>query len=350
MPTGKPRECYLESLVADLEELLARFQQTESVRFEDFSAVWRNMGFGRIFYGSLAGNEMREFCQLSLTTTFSYFLPPYSFQIRVGALYLLYGLYHTQLALPKAKIRIALMDWKEIQNFYQDCVNSQHYDAVYIFKKLITENAVVYTAMPKVLTFHVTKKDQQHKVCEEFRDRPQRVKDLISTDLLEVANIQGHYERLKASVLARSSIAVIQQDLPGRLHSCMLEFLRWQDSHGDCGVAESLDATEEKTQQIECSNRAELLASIKTKSYGHVSEASKSRRHRQVEMDMCVSGTNQIPGVTKYHKRGPSLRARTWKNFGGEGDDQKTQYWLLSAAEEERAALKRPKRQHRFRW
>ncbi|KAJ8009219.1 hypothetical protein DPEC_G00086620 [Dallia pectoralis] len=337
------KECYVNPLVSDFEELLGRFQQTESVRFEEFSAIWKNMGFGRLFYGFLTGFEMREFCQLTLTTTFNYFLPPYSFQIRVGALYLLYGLYYTQLALPKAKIRIALKDWKQIQKFYQDCANSQHYDAVYILKKLISEKAVVYAAMPKPLNFRVGKKDNQHKVCEEFRDRPQRVKELLYTDVLEVANIQSHYERLKASVLANSSITVIQPDLAGRLHGCMLEFLHWQDRHGDCGDTEPLVASDKKAQQIESFNRAQLLEAIKTKSYGHVTEASKSRRHRQVEMDMYVSGTKQIPEVTKWKKKGPSLKARTCKIFGEDGYDQKRQHWLLSPAEEESGKLKRPK-------
>ncbi|CAB1343028.1 unnamed protein product, partial [Coregonus sp. 'balchen'] len=241
--------------------------------------------------GSLAGNKMREFCHLTLTMAFNYFLPPYSFQIRVGGLYLLYGLYHTQLASPKEKIRIALKDWEQIQKFYQDS-----------------------------LTFRVKKKPQHHKVCEEFRDRPERVKDLISTDMLqEVANIQGHYERLKASVLERSSIAVTQQDLPARLHSCVLEFLHWQDRHEDRGDADHLVAAEEKAQQVESSNRAQLLASIKTKSYGHLAEASKSRRHRQVEMDASISGTDHFQEAPKYHKsRAPSLRARTCKNLCGE--------------------------------
>ncbi|KAM9421047.1 snRNA-activating protein complex subunit 1-like [Salvelinus alpinus] len=352
MPNGKAKDRFLKPLVADYEELLGRFQQTESVRFEEFTAVWRNMGFSSVFYGSLAGNEMREFCHLTLTMAFNYFLPPYSFQIRVGGLYLLYGLYHTQLASPKEKIRIALKDWEQIQKFYQDSVNSQHYDAVYIIRKLIAENAVLYTAMPQMLTFRVKKKSQHHKVCEEFRDRPERVKDLISTDmLLEVANIQGHYERLKASVLERSSIAVTKQDLPARLHSCVLEFLHWQDRQENRGDADHLVYAEEKAQQVESSNRAQLLASIKTKSYGCLAEASKSRRHRQVQMDTSISGTGYIKEAPKYHKsRAPSLRARTYKKLCGEGDEQKIQYWLLSAAEEDKTALKRQKRKHSFRW
>lgn len=33
----------------DCEELLSRFQKTESVRFETFSTLWREMKFSEIF-------------------------------------------------------------------------------------------------------------------------------------------------------------------------------------------------------------------------------------------------------------------------------------------------------------
>ncbi|KAL0967552.1 hypothetical protein UPYG_G00253690 [Umbra pygmaea] len=340
MPRGKSKDYYVKPFIEDVEELLGRFQQTDSVRFEDFSAIWRSMVFHSVFYGTLADSEMREFCQLTLTTAFNYFLPPYSFQIRVGALYLLYGLYNTQHALPKAKIRFALKDWDQIQKFYQDSLRSQHSDVVYVLKKLVTDSAFIYTAMPQLLSFRV-KKDQQSKVCEAFRDRPQRVKEFLSTDVLEVANVQAHYERLKSSVL-KSPIAVIHQDFPGRLYSCMMEFLRWQDRKGGHGEADPLVATEEETREVESSNRAQVLASIKSKSYGHLTEASKSRRHRQVKME--------IPEVCRHQRKGPSLRARTQKNFGLDAEERKTQYWLLSTTEKERAALLKRNRKLEFRW
>lgn len=37
-------------LQADCEALLSRFQETDSVRFEDFTELWRSMKFGTIFW------------------------------------------------------------------------------------------------------------------------------------------------------------------------------------------------------------------------------------------------------------------------------------------------------------
>ena len=45
------------------------------------------------------------FTKEALALAWRYFLPPHTFQIRVGALYLLYGLYNTQLCQPKQKVR-----------------------------------------------------------------------------------------------------------------------------------------------------------------------------------------------------------------------------------------------------
>ena len=48
--------------------------------------------------------EKNTFTKEALALAWRYFLPPYTFQIRVGALYLLYGLYNTQLCQPKQKV------------------------------------------------------------------------------------------------------------------------------------------------------------------------------------------------------------------------------------------------------
>ncbi|ELV13937.1 snRNA-activating protein complex subunit 1, partial [Tupaia chinensis] len=97
-------------LQADCETLLSRFQETDSVRFEDFTELWRNMKFGTIFCGKMRNLEKNTFTKEALALAWRYFLPPYTFQIRVGALYLLYGLYNTQLCQPKQKEMLNVHD------------------------------------------------------------------------------------------------------------------------------------------------------------------------------------------------------------------------------------------------
>ncbi|XP_018583022.1 snRNA-activating protein complex subunit 1b [Scleropages formosus] len=353
---------YIQALKADFEELLGQFQRTDSVRYENFLPIWRNLDFPSLFYGKIVPNEMRIFCRLALATAYQYFLPPYTFQIRVGGLYLLYGLYHTQLASPKEKIRIALKDWEEVMKFQQDAANAQHYDVVYILRKLLSEKSFYFAAMPKQLNYQSKKKPLRNEVCEEFRERPQRVKDLISMDTLEeVMNVQQHYEKMKAAISATpgqldSAINFIRKDLVSQLRSTMMEYHKLEEQQSRDTVPKSGDgdnaAGEGSSEQQECSQRAQLLASIKSKSYGHVLEASKSRRHRQVEMDTSGSGTDPSQLVLFRKKKRPlSLKARTKKNLidkVGTLKQEATEFTGPGMMEEN--SKENSKKKRRFRW
>uniref|UniRef100_A0A3B3QZH8 Small nuclear RNA activating complex polypeptide 1 n=1 Tax=Paramormyrops kingsleyae TaxID=1676925 RepID=A0A3B3QZH8_9TELE len=296
-------EYYIGPLKSDCEDILSQFQRTESVRYETFSAIWRKMDFSTIFYGKMSPNEMSTYTRLALTTAYPYFLPPYTFQIRVGGLYLLYGLYHTQLTSPKEKIRIALKDWEDIVKFQKDAVNAQHFDVVYILRKLFTLKAFYFTAMPKMLFFEVKRKPKRDEVCEDFRERPEHVKELIDMETLEeIMNVQQHYEKMKAAISTTlgqkySGISLIRKDLSLQLRDTVMEYHKWQEKVVSCLLRSS--------GLIVCL----LLGSP---------QVSRARRHRQVEMDTSGSGTD--PGLeVSLRKRPQSLRARTRKNLIGKG-------------------------------
>ncbi|XP_072538834.1 snRNA-activating protein complex subunit 1a [Salminus brasiliensis] len=359
MTTAAAKSCdyFWVPFKTDCEELLGRFQQTDSVRYEEFAAIWRDMDFSSVFHGMTTRQEKRTFTRLVFATVYNYFLPPYSFQIRAGALYMFYGLYHAQLPLPKEKIWIALKDWVHIQKFFSDAFSCQHLDVVYVYRKLESEKVFYYTAMSKQLTFDAKRRFVNKDVNEEFQDRSARVAELVNTDTLEeIANVQNHYERIKQGLSVASSISVTPVNLTAKLQECTLEFQQWQEKNTNAKTKRNKDSgteAKESTQQteLESSMRIELLASIKSKSYSQLSKASKSRRHRQVEMDTSGSGTDHAQECLGTRKnRPPSLRARTWKNLGKKESDERTQHWLLSTKEEDKNALKRPQQRNRFKW
>lgn len=53
------------------------------------------------------------------------------------------------------QIRIALKDWPEILKFQQELIDSQHYDAAYIFRTLRLARAFHFTAMPKLVSCYI---------------------------------------------------------------------------------------------------------------------------------------------------------------------------------------------------
>ncbi|XP_035023439.1 snRNA-activating protein complex subunit 1b [Hippoglossus stenolepis] len=309
-----------KQLKSDCELLLGHFQKTESVRFQVFSQIWRESNFTHIFYGTVR-HEKRAFSRLVLDLAYSYFLPPFSFQIRVGGLYLLYSLYQCQTASPPEQIRVALKDWDEAMKFEKDAADAQHLDAVYILRRLMFLKAFHFTAMPTLLAFKKKRKMEKSALCEEFVERACRPQELINGDLLEeLSNIHELYEKMKTSISlpSETSVNLIHKSFVPQLRSTVLDFHKWQqnkdatDQDEDCGEGTS--------SQQECSNRAGLLASIKSKAYGEAAEASKSRRHRQVEVDPTSneSGPSNTRGHSKNTK--PSLKTRTNENIRISGD------------------------------
>ncbi|XP_024133030.1 snRNA-activating protein complex subunit 1 [Oryzias melastigma] len=369
---------------ADCEELLSRFRRTQSVRFEIFSGIWRDMKFASIFYGTLF-HEKRPFARLVLDTAYCYFLPPFSFQIRVGGLYLLYSLYHSQGAVPLEQIRLALKDCEDVKKFEKDAVDAQHFDVVFILHKLMSSKAILFTAMPITLVFTKKRKVETSALCEDFVERAARPQELVNADLLEelsnihelyedmksavtpqaecsmslirkdlasqlrssvmdfhnwqqtklsgvdeeedsaegtssqmeeLSNIHELYENMKSAVTPRaeSSMNLIRKDLASQLRSSVMDFHNWQQTKLS-GVDEEEDSAEGTSSQMEASKRAELLASIKSKAFGEAAEMCKSRRHRQVEVDVPVSEaeSQHASGSSRIIK--PSLRSRTTENI-----------------------------------
>ncbi|KAL7889248.1 hypothetical protein AOLI_G00015060, partial [Acnodon oligacanthus] len=360
---GEPRRCvggmerYRRAVRTDCERLLGAFQATDSVRYEEFSAIWRRMNFSSVFHGRMELSETRAFTRSALSVASPYLFPPYTFQIRVGGLYVLYGLYNTQLTIPKEKIRLALKDWNDLVRFQQDAVNAQHYDVVYILRKLLSEKAFYFTAMPNILFFNL--KGRRGEKCQKLRDtfidRPTRPQELISTDMVEeLANVHEHYEKLKQAVSSQPDtpdLSLIKQNLVPRLHSAVFTYCSWQQSQAEFdrqGVGSDAGAGEGTSCQESC-QRAQLLQSIKSRCYGEAAEACRSRRHRQVELTS--ADTDMTTEEVSNCKKVLSLKERTQLRFMSQGNLNKdltstTKLWCLTALDEKTEE----KKKRRFTW
>ncbi|XP_061674686.1 snRNA-activating protein complex subunit 1b [Syngnathoides biaculeatus] len=297
---------------SDCEELLARFQRTDCVRFETFSKIWREMNFGRIFFGT-AGHQKRAFSRLALDVAFVYFLPPFSFQIRVGGLYLLYGLYHCQTASPRAGIGVALKDWTDVLSFEKDAREARHLDAIFVLRQLRFQKAFRFSATPLALTFERRPKEVRSQLGNKFVARACGPQELLDRDALEeLSNVHELYKQLKSSVRSpaqreRLGLDVTRDDLPALLRGHVVDFHSWQKterqeaSDGDEDVAEGTSTREESV------HRAQLLSSIKSKAYGQAAQVCKSRRHREVGVD----SSGPAPQKGRSASRKISLKART---------------------------------------
>lgn len=353
-------EFYYEPLTDDVEELLALFQHTETVRYELFSSIWREMRFSDVFIGLTNMAEMKRFSVVALGTAMKYFLPPYSYQIRVGGLYLLFAFYNTQNTIPPVKIRLALKDWEKVQKFLKDSVDAGHLDVIYIYHKLVSIKAFQYVAMPHNLTFQKQKKLKKERVCAEFLGRTSAVLEFFSLDIMEeLINIKDQYENLKkATAEVSGQVTMTNPNFASHLKDCESEFITWQQkTFAKNWNDEKLEEDDEKSGDDDASSsssRARLLSSIKNKSYNNYQQASKSRRHRKATtVDVSTSQVNDVQERVVQRKRPPSLRARTTKSLGEAQEENKLQAWLLTAPEgQERVPFKRSQQPppYRERW
>lgn len=318
---------YGKQVKLDCEELLSRFQKTESVRFETFSKIWREMKFSEIFYGGVSNSRKRAFTRLILDKACCFFLPPFSFQIRVGGLYLLYSLHGCQTAVPTQHIRLALKDWEHVQKFVKDARDAQHWDAVYILQQMLGRKAFHFTAMPTLLSFNNKRKPERSPLCEDFIERTSRPHELINPETLEeLSNIHELYAKMKTAVTASSeqavsSIDLIRKNLVPELHGTVMDFYKWQQSGDAADDHSEDDGGEGPSSQQESSKRADLLASIKSRAFGQASEAVRSRRHRQVQLDVAgdETGALQFSGRSRRQRK-PSLKAKTNMNVKISGE------------------------------
>ncbi|XP_073427132.1 snRNA-activating protein complex subunit 1 [Dendrobates tinctorius] len=273
----------------DCESFLGFFQATDTVRFEEFLSIWKGLKFHTIFYGGMRSLESNRFTREVLSVASTYFLPPYTFQIRVGAMYLLYGLYNTQLCQPKQKIRLSLKDWTDVEQLHQEIISAQHLDAVYIFRQMRRMRAFYFTAMPTMLTFKSQRSIQPEVSKEEFLEKKDRVADLITSESLEeIMNIQEHYQKTKCHLSYGKSqpdktLNLIKEDFTDNLQSLVEGYQFWKQEKR-APRTNNDDEQEGTSQESEGSERARHLAQLKSKTYSAVTQAVKSRRHRQVEM------------------------------------------------------------------
>ncbi|XP_039264735.2 uncharacterized protein LOC120340527 [Styela clava] len=148
----------------DVIRLLQKFVATESIRFSEFSRIWRESNFTLIYLGRCGIREHREFLEEAFKVLLKYIMPPYNLQVRVGGVYTMYSVYYTQKLAKKRRIRMPLSCWANFCELQQDVIDCQHLDAVYIIRKLISDRAFMLCAYPSMLSV-----DEVYLYDEEFQ-------------------------------------------------------------------------------------------------------------------------------------------------------------------------------------
>ncbi|KAK3784846.1 hypothetical protein RRG08_056804 [Elysia crispata] len=188
----------------DFKHLMNIFLSSATVRFEQFSEVWRALNMSYLCAGRNSDREAREFIEKVLVIAREYFLPPYQFQARVGGLYLLYAIYQIQPISPKVKIRLTPQQWDDSLHFQLQAKQQSHLDVVYIFNRLIQEQAFQFCFTPQEIGTHSNSwesEDAEVDLADEMKEEKCIINKLFNYESLEqLSYLQDQYQRMKVAL------------------------------------------------------------------------------------------------------------------------------------------------------
>ncbi|XP_060596485.1 snRNA-activating protein complex subunit 1-like isoform X2 [Ruditapes philippinarum] len=185
----------------DFENLLQKFSSAGTVRYEKFAECWRELNMSCYCAGRQTIREAKEFVEQCFNIASQFWLPPSSFLVRAGALYLLYGLYNYQLVQPKVKIRATPDQWKEIVEFQKEAREQQHLDLDFVFQKLLLEKAFQFVATPEEAG-HKSKGVEDSKIIPDSMKEETSMLDEIfsSSSLNQLALVHDQYQKMKLAL------------------------------------------------------------------------------------------------------------------------------------------------------
>ncbi|CAG5122345.1 unnamed protein product [Candidula unifasciata] len=194
----------------DLKRFMNKFLEHNTVRYEQFVEVWRDTNMVYLCAGRASDREAREFVEKVLLIAQEYFLPPYQFQVRVGGLYLLYAIYQIQPLSPKVKIRLTSGQWRESVLFQQQAAQQNHLDVVYVFQRLLQEQAFLFCYTPSEMSIHSAIKETEETgddLADRLKEEKTAVTSLFNYESLEkLSYIQDQYQQMKIGLAGPSAI------------------------------------------------------------------------------------------------------------------------------------------------
>ncbi|XP_066302244.1 snRNA-activating protein complex subunit 1-like [Branchiostoma lanceolatum] len=312
-------------LRTDCERLLQLFTETNSVRYEQFSALWRQTNFSLIHYGRKEARQQREFIEGAFQIVLNFLLPPYSFQVRVGALYLLYGLYYTQLNKPKVKIRMTLKTWCELVVFHQEVTEQQHLDVDLVFRTLRMDKAFLFTATPTQLIFGKKEKlpDDEDRENDQLKEQQSILPQVLGDSLEQLQDIHEKYHNMKCELGGGGrpdpSLEVVKTGIAESIAEKIHKYEEWRKSTKGRTRGRKRPASEDESTMdeglVESRKRASRIAQIKGKSYGTFAKVPRSIRYMQQETTTSDEDEEWLPSTSRKKGKGKKkiIQARTKK-------------------------------------
>ena len=306
----------------DIETLLSRFTETQSVRYEEFAKVWREMQMPLIFYGRQDMRDLWLFVEELFSIALNYVLPPYSFQVRVGGLYIMYGLFFKQPNDPKIKFRVTQQTWKTLIEFIEEAQSQSHLDVVYVFLKLRHSGAFHFTVTPgqfDPLLKETTDGEDQNTLADEDAFSHNLLGDLFdSSNVAHLAEVHDQYHRLKCVLAGPKStkpdpdIDMIHSNLVHNITKIVASYEEFKKTgkkpkrkRRDSGGVTTSESEGDSDSEMPCSSRTRSQGSIrqeiKARAFSGTPERTRDRRHRVLNSEASSSPSPQKTSRQEVH-------------------------------------------------
>ncbi|XP_060534034.1 snRNA-activating protein complex subunit 1-like [Cylas formicarius] len=198
-PPTKPRKSsvlkiYEKSVLTafkfDCENFLEYFESLKSFHYTDFANLWQVRQFTYIYADQNYVTELTTLCEVAFSTVKKYIVFRDNPYIKMGAFYLLYGLYYKQPIKGLVKIRLTLSEFKSIKELMYMAKSQNHFEPLYIFAKMKCDKAFLYVAHYKPLKPSNNSKHSNTTFDDTFQGKGTesslaKFKDLIQDGLVK---------------------------------------------------------------------------------------------------------------------------------------------------------------------
>lgn len=196
--------CVIKS---DIETFIKLFSESNTLRFETFAEIWKSKKFCFIYAGRQNAHECLEFAEECMNVLVDFCFAPCQQQVRVCALYLIYGLFFNYPFQPRVKLRLTQQEWKEMLAFIIEMNANSHLDVEFVFNKLRNEQAFCFVATRQAASLLC--KNMGEGIPEMDQNRLFILANQISapaqifqSDVIdELAALQEEYKNLKKDCL-----------------------------------------------------------------------------------------------------------------------------------------------------
>jgi len=209
-PPNQKERSKVPGFAVDIRNFLERFHELNTALFEDFKLLWKEKKFSLIFVGKPYETDASNYVLDLFRCTSEFFLLESStLQMKVGALFMQFCLYHLQPCVPKVSWPIDSELWTCLKEFYEDVLAQKLLDVYKIWWRLHTDKCYHFTAFARVSCYwrpitrnirsSVNSKSLAALEAALSEYDPSTVKNVV--DLNQIETMSAVYKFLKAQAL-----------------------------------------------------------------------------------------------------------------------------------------------------